>query len=315
MGRCYRFTTLSDHPTGVQTGPCRDTDGSRVGICEGEGEENSLLLAPRGINGTIAGSAKCPSEFGQLVKKTGTPTATTRSRDTDVKLVGAATTSVSTCPCEIKKRRFVDARRCRLGPGPQAWKRTSSHKDWKPRSVDGSRRHPIGPRGTIYEVEIGTFATRFNPRHRNFSFPGSSRDSLTGISTRRDTREGRDVLHRRDRCEKSDGRILKETRFAKVYHLRGGILNYLEKRARRGIAMAGRVFRFGQSGERRSRAPSGPVFVVPRLAAMGDHGDVDENQTHCTKKAVVFAPRCAGWNHREQTGPPAGATNGQIDQF
>ena len=76
-----------------------------------------------------------------------------------------------------------------------------------------------------YEVAIGTFKRAVNPNTKTFrEFPAYAAEALSGQKDKKIAMFCTGGI----RCEKSTA-YLKEAGFAEVYHLKGGILNYLEK--------------------------------------------------------------------------------------
>lgn len=76
-----------------------------------------------------------------------------------------------------------------------------------------------------YEVELGTFRGALDPNTQNFSeWPDFVKDSLGNSLKRKVAMFCTGGI----RCEKASSHLL-QNGFDEVYHLRGGILNYLEK--------------------------------------------------------------------------------------
>ena len=76
-----------------------------------------------------------------------------------------------------------------------------------------------------YEVELGTFKGALDPDTQNFSeWPDFVKDSLKKSSKRKIAMFCTGGI----RCEKASSHLL-QNGFEEVYHLKGGILNYLEK--------------------------------------------------------------------------------------
>ena len=76
-----------------------------------------------------------------------------------------------------------------------------------------------------YEVELGTFKGALDPNTQNFSeWPDFVRDSLKNSPKQKIAMFCTGGI----RCEKASSHLL-QNGFDEVYHLRGGILNYLEK--------------------------------------------------------------------------------------
>jgi UPF0176 protein len=76
-----------------------------------------------------------------------------------------------------------------------------------------------------YEVELGTFKGALDPNTQNFSeWPDFAKDSLSNSPKRKVAMFCTGGI----RCEKASSHLL-QNGFDEVYHLRGGILHYLEK--------------------------------------------------------------------------------------
>ena len=76
-----------------------------------------------------------------------------------------------------------------------------------------------------YEIELGSFKGALNPNTQNFSeWPDFVKDSLSNSPKRKVAMFCTGGI----RCEKASSHLL-QNGFDEVYHLRGGILNYLEK--------------------------------------------------------------------------------------
>jgi len=76
-----------------------------------------------------------------------------------------------------------------------------------------------------YEVELGTFKGALDPKTQNFSeWPDFVKDSLGNSPKRKVAMFCTGGI----RCEKASSHLL-QNGFDEVYHLKGGILNYLEK--------------------------------------------------------------------------------------
>ena len=88
-----------------------------------------------------------------------------------------------------------------------------------------------------YEVEIGTFKHAINPETTSFrEFPAYVEKNLDKNQHKKIAMFCTGGI----RCEKSTA-YLKEQGFDEVYHLKGGILKYLEEVGRARFPVAGRV--------------------------------------------------------------------------
>lgn len=207
----YRFTPLADHPS-LQA-PLLD----RMQHDEVFG---TLLLAGEGINGTIAGK---PSALRALVHWL-------RNFQYDAHQPFAAMdVKWSTCERIPFRRARVRLKKEIVTMGVDGIDPLHSvgtyvdPEDWNA-LVDDPDVVLIDTRND-YEVEIGTFAGAVNPNTDSFrEFPRYVAENLDP------ERHPKVAMFCTGgiRCEKSTA-YLKERGFTEVYHLRGGILNYLER--------------------------------------------------------------------------------------
>ena len=93
-----------------------------------------------------------------------------------------------------------------------------------------------------YEVEVGTFKGAINPETRTFrEFPDYVKDTLDPAKHKKVAMFCTGGI----RCEKSTA-YLKEQGFDEVYHLKGGILKYLEEMPREDSLWEGECFVFDE---------------------------------------------------------------------
>jgi UPF0176 protein len=205
----YRFTRFAD---------CAALRAPLERLCRDHGIRGTLLLAAEGINGTIAGSpAGIATVLGHI---RGLPDCA----DLDVKLSSAATMPFHRMKVRIK-REIV----------------TMGEPDIDPLAVVGTYVEPqdwnalIADPDTIvidtrndYEVAVGSFEGAIDPQTATFrDFPAwfrAERERLLG--------EGKPpkvamFCTGGIRCEKSTA-FLKQEGVEEVFHLKGGILRYLE---------------------------------------------------------------------------------------
>ncbi|MGF7152975.1 oxygen-dependent tRNA uridine(34) hydroxylase TrhO [Novosphingobium gossypii] len=188
------------------------------GLCDANGIRGTLLLAAEGINGTIAGT---PDGIAAVVAHVrGLPGCA----DLDVKFSDAPDMPFHRMKVRLK-REIV----------------TMGEPDIDPLASVGTYVDPqdwnalISDPGTIvidtrndYEVAVGTFAGAIDPQTRTFrEFPQWFRDQrerLLGEGTK-----PRVAMFCTGgiRCEKSTA-FLKQEGVEEVFHLKGGILKYLE---------------------------------------------------------------------------------------
>ena len=205
-------------------------------ICRAHRVRGTLLLAPEGINGTIAGSSAGIASVVAYIR------TLPGCADLDVKLSSAAAMPFHRLKVRIK-REIV----------------TMGEPDVDPQAGSGTYVEPeqwnalIADPDTIvidtrndYEVAIGTFAGAINPNTASFSdFPAwfrSVRDEILG-----DGRQPRVAMFCTGgiRCEKSTA-FLRQEGVEDVRHLKGGILKYLETVAEETSRWHGECFVFDE---------------------------------------------------------------------
>jgi UPF0176 protein len=187
-------------------------------FCCGQGVKGTLLLAPEGINGTIAGSDDAIAAV--LAHLRGLPGCA----DLDVKFSRAASMPFHRMKVRLK-REIVTMGEPEVDPtdagtyvAPQDWNAL----------IDAPDTIVIDTRND-YEVAIGSFAGAIDPQTKSFTeFPEwvrAHRHEWEG-----DGQKSRIAMFCTGgiRCEKSTA-LLKAEGLDQVYHLKGGILAYLEQ--------------------------------------------------------------------------------------
>ncbi len=207
----YRFARFED-PVGLRM--------ALEQACKAHHIRGTLLLAPEGINGTIAGPDQGVVAVLALIRKL------PDCADLDVKMSGAATMPFHRMKVRLK-REIV----------------TMGQPDIDPRASAGTYVDPmdwnalIADPGTVvidtrndYEVAVGSFARAIDPKTATFrDFPAwfrAHRESLLGDDPGKRPKVAM-FCTGGIRCEKSTA-FLKQEGIDQVYHLKGGILKYLE---------------------------------------------------------------------------------------
>lgn len=205
----YKFTRFDD---------CAALRKPLAELCQAEGVKGSLLLAREGINGTIAGSdAAIKAVLTYICGLEG-------CADLDVKLSRANALPFHRMKVRLK-REIVTMGQSEIDPladtghyvAPEDWNALISSPD----TIVIDTRND-------YEVAIGTFSGAIDPRTKSFrDFPSwfrAERGRLLGTGT-----PPRIAMFCTGgiRCEKSTA-FLKAEGLDEVYHLKGGILKYLE---------------------------------------------------------------------------------------
>ncbi|MEO9595926.1 rhodanese-related sulfurtransferase [Rhodopirellula bahusiensis] len=186
-----------------------------------DGIRGSLLLAGEGINGTISGPRELMEPFIEWLRSMELDDQATPFRVMDVKWSFCEQVPFRKTKVRLK-REIVTMGVSSIDPlrsvgtyiEPQDWNAL----------VDDPDVTLIDTRND-YEIEIGTFEGAVNPHTESFrEFPHFVEENLDPKKHPKVAMFCTGGI----RCEKSTA-YLKERGFEEVYHLRGGILNYLEK--------------------------------------------------------------------------------------
>lgn len=201
----YKFVYLPD---------VAEKQSSLLSLCAAEGIKGTILLADEGINGTIAGTRLAIDAVLAYLR------SDARLADLEHKESLAEAMPFDRLKVRRKKE-IVTLGLPEISPtkqvgtyvSPQEWNALISNPDV---TLIDTRND--------YEVSIGTFVGAQNPQTRSFrEFPGY-------VSTHLDPRQHPKVAlfcTGGIRCEKASALLLAQG-FEEVYHLKGGILKYLE---------------------------------------------------------------------------------------
>jgi UPF0176 protein len=202
----YRFARFSRF---------RDVQEPLASLCCGLGIKGTLLLAHEGINGTVAGSK---ADIAELVQFLGT---IPEISGMEIKYSHALTMPFNRMKVRLKKE-IVTMGEADIDPllvvgtyvNPQDWNALIADPD----TVVIDTRND-------YETRVGTFAGAIDPDTKEFNeFPQwfkANKDGLAGKKVAMFCTGG-------IRCEKATA-FAKEIGVEDVYHLKGGILAYLEQ--------------------------------------------------------------------------------------
>ena len=204
----YQFTRFPD-PEALQ--------GPLLSACEAQGIRGTLLLAREGINGTIAGAPQGLDAVLAHIR------ALPGCADLDVKFSSAPAMPFHRMKVRVK-REIVTMGEPDIDPSLAVGHYVDPH-DWNALIADPDTL-VIDTRND-YEVAVGTFAGAVDPHTPTFrDFPAwfrAHRDELL---------EGKKKVAMfctgGIRCEKSTS-FLRAEGIEEVYHLKGGILKYLEE--------------------------------------------------------------------------------------
>ena len=202
----YRFCRIED-PAGLRV--------QLAAFCRAHGIKGTLLVASEGINGTVAGSQVAISEFiAHLRSMPGMD-------GLDVKLSTASDMPFHRMKVRLKQE-IVTMGVPDLDPVAGAGTHVAP-ADWNA-IISDPDTITIDTRNA-YEVQLGTFSGAVDPHTKSFrEFPGwveRNRASLDGKRVAMFCTGG-------IRCEKATAYV-RSLGIEQVFHLRGGILKYLEE--------------------------------------------------------------------------------------
>ncbi|MAV75437.1 MAG: hypothetical protein CL691_02275 [Cellvibrionales bacterium] len=202
----YKFVALPDY---------RELREPLLDVCLNAGVKGTLLLATEGINGTIAGSRLAIDEVLAYLK------SDVRFNDIDHKESLDSELPFYRMKVKLKKE-IVTMGREGIDPKmlvghyvePQDWNALITDPEV---TVIDTRNH--------YECDIGSFEGAINPRTTTFKeMPAFVDQQLDPAKHKKVAMFCTGGI----RCEKSTAYLL-EQGFDEVYHLKGGILKYLEE--------------------------------------------------------------------------------------
>ncbi|WP_066650771.1 MULTISPECIES: oxygen-dependent tRNA uridine(34) hydroxylase TrhO [Sphingomonas] len=201
----YRFARFAD-PAALRE-PIEE-------LCKAQGIKGTLLLATEGLNGTLAGP---PEGIAALV---GHLRALPDCADLDVKYAQAAAMPFHRLKVRVKREIVT------MGVPVDPLSIVGTYvdpADWNA-LIDDPDTIVIDTRND-YEVRIGSFDRAIDPGTRAFSdFPAWAAERRAGMAGRKVAMFCTGGI----RCEKATA-FLKEQGVEQVFHLKGGILKYLEE--------------------------------------------------------------------------------------
>ena len=178
--------------------------------------KGTVLLAEEGINGTVSGSSKSIDKFKNFLFEKDLLS------ESDFKVSFADFMPFPRLKVKLK-REIVTIGNCEINPREKVGEYVDP-LDWNQLITDDDVL-VLDTRNT-YEVSIGSFEGAIQPETTNFrEFPEWA--ETEGSKLPKDKKIAM-FCTGGIRCEKASS-LLKDKGFEKVYHLKGGILNYLEK--------------------------------------------------------------------------------------
>ena len=201
----YKFVTLAD-PAALR--------GPLLATAESHGIKGTILLAPEGINGTIAGAGTNLHAMMAVLR------ALPGLADLESKLSAADAMPFKRLKVKCKKE-IVTMGVAGLDPANSVG-RYVAPEDWNALIADPEVLVIDTRNG--FEVAAGTFARAIDPGTRSFGeFPAFVERALQGETQRKIAMFCTGGI----RCEKATS-FMRARGFENVYHLKGGILKYLE---------------------------------------------------------------------------------------
>lgn len=219
----YKFVKLPDY---------RELQGKLLSLCKDNGILGTLLLAEEGINGTVSGTREAIDALLDFLK------ANPRFNDLQHKESFHETQPFYRMKVRLKKE-IVTLGAEGLDPREVVGTYVKP-KDWNA-LIDDPDVLLIDTRND-YEVEVGTFRGAINPETKTF------REFKKFVEEKLDpSRDQKIAMFCTGgiRCEKSTSYLLSKG-FKNVYHLEGGILQYLEDVPKEESLWEGECFVFDQ---------------------------------------------------------------------
>jgi UPF0176 protein len=205
----YKFATLKD---------CADLQPQVAQFCKDKGIRGTLLLAPEGINGTVAGT---PAAIDELVHwlENGNIFGG-RLRNAEIKFAQAANMPFYRMKVRLKSE-IVTLRAPEADPSQKVGTYVAP-EDWN--DLIAQEDIVVLDTRNDYEVALGTFEGALDPATKTFTefkdYVAKNLDPAVNKKVAMFCTGG-------IRCEKASSYMLNQG-FEEVFHLKGGILRYLE---------------------------------------------------------------------------------------
>lgn len=204
----YKFTHLPDY---------RDLRAPLQQVCEENGVKGTILLAEEGINGTVSGPTEGVAALIAYLR------SEERLGDLETKVAEAPEDQKTFYRMKVRlKKEIVTLGVEGIDPNRRAGTYVDP-KEWNA-LIEDPEVLLIDTRND-YEVEVGTFSGAVDPKTTSFrEFPEYVEKNLDPTVHRKVAMFCTGGI----RCEKASAYML-EQGFEEVYHLKGGILKYLEE--------------------------------------------------------------------------------------
>jgi UPF0176 protein len=221
--------------------PCPDFEDLRVDLratAKQLGILGTLLIAPEGINGTVAGTPDDITAFVAYLMDD--PIFAGRFQGAEVKYAPADPNPFVRMKVRLK-REIVTLRAPKADPNVQVGTYVAP-KMWNALIADPDM--VLVDTRNVYEIEEGTFQGAIDPGIRTFT--GFKKWAAENLDPARDKKVAM-FCTGGIRCEKASSYLLAEG-FEQVYHLHGGILAYLDQVPPEDSTYEGACFVFDSRG-------------------------------------------------------------------
>jgi UPF0176 protein len=223
----YKFADLAD---------AEAIQPELAALCCGRGIKGTLILAPEGINGTVAGTPEAIDALADWLFAG--PVLAGRLEGAEVKYSGASEMPFLRMKVRLKPE-IVTLRAPEANPA-KAVGTYVEPEDWNG-LIERNDVVLVDTRND-YEVGLGTFQRALDPATRSFT---EFKDYVAEhLDPRRDKKVAM-FCTGGIRCEKASSYLLSQG-FEEVFHLRGGILKYLEVVPQEQSRFAGECFVFDE---------------------------------------------------------------------
>lgn len=219
----YKFVTLDNY---------QDIKPNLLKVMEDNAVRGTLLLANEGINGTVAGTRQAIDTLLQWLK--------TDERLSDIDYKESFTDAMPFNRTKVKLKKEIVTMGVEGIDPKQVVGTYVEPKDWNALISDPDV--VLVDTRNDYEYQVGTFENAVNPDTETFrEFPQYVKDNMDPVKNKKVAMFCTGGI----RCEKSTA-YMKEQGYEEVYHLKGGILKYLEDVPKEETMWKGECFVFDE---------------------------------------------------------------------
>lgn len=261
----YKFVALPD---------CVALQQPLKEICQTQSVKGTILLAEEGINGTIAGAKQGVNAVLSYLR------SDKRLSDVDIKESLATEPPFEKLKVRLKKE-IVTIGLPEVSPVKQVGTYVSAQQ-WN--EIISDPKVTVIDTRNDYEVGMGTFQRAQNPETATFNeFPNYTKETLDPGKHKKIAMFCTGGI----RCEKASSYLLSQG-FEEVYHLKGGILKYLEEIPEEESLWEGECFVFDERVAIKHGLEAGSYGIC---YACG-HPVSEEDQASDDYESEVSCPHC-----------------------